>query len=154
MQISDSLSLVAEHNQDDHTFIQRALKRSGVVNRIAIVNDGEEATNYLRGFGPYANRALHPLPRLIITDLKMPKMGGIELLKWISERREFRLIPAIVLTSSSDQADVTAAFAHGAKGYMRKPVHFQDLEQLMKTIAAYWRASCVPYPGTFAPDVR
>ena len=154
MDTSESLVLVAEDDVNDQTFIQRALKRSGVVNRIAIVNDGEEATAYLRGFDLYANRALHPLPRLIITDLKMPRMGGIELLKWMSERPEFRLIPAVVLTSSSDQADITAAFAHGAKGYMIKPVHFQELEQLMKTIAAYWRVSCVPSPGTVARGAR
>jgi CheY-like chemotaxis protein len=100
----------------------------------------------LRGLGFYADRSLHPLPRLIITDIKMPRMGGIELLKWMNARDEFRLIPTIVLTSSSDEADITQAFVQGAKGYMIKPVQFGDLEKLIHTIADYWRASCVPYP--------
>jgi len=147
MAATEPLLLIVEDDVNDQTFIQRALKRSGVMNRLAIVNDGEEATTYLRGFGLYQDRTLHPLPRLIITDLKMPRMGGIELLGWMNDRAEFRLIPTIVLTSSSDQADITTAFERGAKGYMIKPVQFADLENLMQTIANYWRASCVPCPG-------
>lgn len=138
------LILVVEDDVNDQTFIQRALKKSGVVNHVAAVNDGEEAIAYLQGAGLYADRALHPLPRLMITDLKMPRMGGIELLAWLQAREEFRLIPTIVLTSSSDQSDIARAFAHGAKGYMIKPVQFGELEQLMRTIADYWRVSCVP----------
>jgi two-component system response regulator len=144
MDNAEPLILIVEDDFNDQTFIQRALRKSGTANCLAVVNDGEEATVYLRGLGPYANRGLHPLPRLMITDLKMPRMGGIELLAWINARAEFRLIPTIVLTSSSDQSDIASAFAHGAKGYMIKPVHFGELEQLMRTIAAYWRASCVP----------
>jgi CheY-like chemotaxis protein len=151
MESVEPLILVVEDDANDQAFIQRALKRSGVANRVAHVNDGEEATAYLRGFGLYEDRRQHPLPRLIITDLKMPRMGGIELLAWMNSRPEFRLIPTIVLTSSSDQADVAAAFTHGAKGYMIKPVQFSELEKLMHTIAAYWRASCVPLPG-FVPS--
>lgn len=144
MESAAPLILLVEDDVNDQTFIQRALKRSGVVNRVAVVNDGEEATMYLRGFDLYRDRTLHPLPQLIITDLKMPRMGGVELLRWMGQRPEFRVIPTIVLTSSSDQADINAAFAHGAKGYMIKPVHLSDLEKLVLTIANYWRASCVP----------
>lgn len=144
MQTAEPLILIVEDDQNDQTFIQRALRRSGVANRVAAVNDGEEATAYLRGVDFYADRETHPLPRLIITDLKMPRMGGIELLKWMHARPEFQLIPVIVLTSSSDQADITTAFEHGAKGYMIKPVQFGELEKLTRTIADYWRASCVP----------
>jgi CheY-like chemotaxis protein len=150
MQASEPLILIVEDDVNDQTFIQRALKRSGVANRIAVVNDGEEATAYLRGFDLYQDRSLHPLPRLIITDLKMPRMGGIQLLAWMQDRPEFRLIPTLVLTSSNDQADINAAFAHGAKGYMIKPVQFAELEKLMNTITNYWRASCLPCPGTAA----
>jgi CheY-like chemotaxis protein len=147
METTEPLILIVEDDVNDQAFIQRALKRSGVANRVAVVNDGEEATAYLRGFDLYQNRTLHPLPRLIITDLKMPRMGGVELLAWMNERSEFRLIPTIVLTSSNDQADITAAFAHGAKGYMIKPVSFGELEKLTQTIVTYWRTSCVPLPG-------
>lgn len=147
MQTGDPVILVVEDDVNDQTFILRALKHCGVVNRIAVVNDGEEATSYLRGFDAYQDRGLHPLPWLVMTDLKMPRMGGIELLTWMNESPEFRLIPTIVLTSSSNQRDITAAFAHGAKGYMIKPVHFCELEQVMQTISNYWRTSCVPRPG-------
>ena len=141
---SAAVILIVEDDINDQAFIRRAFKRCDAPERIAIVNDGEEATVYLRGLGPYAERALHPLPRLIVTDLKMPRMGGIDLLTWMQTRPEFRLIPVLVLTSSNDHADIANAFGHGAKGYMIKPVQFSDLENLMRTIASYWRASCVP----------
>ena len=139
--------LLVEDDINDQTFIQRALKRTGVANRVVTVNDGEEATAYLGGLGTYADRTQHPLPRLVITDLKMPRMGGIELLAWMHGRIEFRLIPTLVLTSSSHQGDIVAAFSHGAKGYMIKPVQFAELERLMRTIVDYWRASCIPQPA-------
>ncbi|HUR60731.1 MAG TPA: response regulator [Opitutaceae bacterium] len=136
--------LIVEDDINDQTFIQRALKRCGVTGRVCVVNDGEEATAFLRGVGLYEDRTLHPLPRLVITDVKMPRMGGIELLGWMNARAEFRLIPTIILTSSSDRADIGAAFSSGAKGYMIKPVQFGELETLMRTIVEYWRASALP----------
>jgi CheY-like chemotaxis protein len=147
MDQSEPAILIVEDDINDQTFIKRAFKQSGVANHIAVVNDGEEATAYLRGIGLYADRRLHPLPRLIITDLKMPRMGGIDLLAWLKGRPEFRFIPAIVLTSSSSQSDIGNAFEHGANAYMIKPVQFGDLEKLIRTIADYWRASCLPCPA-------
>jgi CheY-like chemotaxis protein len=151
MDYPEPLILVVEDDVNDQNFIRRAFKQSGVANHIATVGDGEEATAYLLGLGAYADRALHPLPRLVITDIKMPRMGGIELLRWMHEREDFHLIPTIVLTSSNDQADITRAFKHGAKGYMIKPVQFGDLEKLIHIIADYWRMSCVPYPRQECP---
>lgn len=145
METSTPTILIVEDDENDQTFIRRAFKLNGVVNPIVAVSDGEEAMAYLRRVGPYTDNA-HPLPRLIITDLKMPRMGGIELLDWLDKHEEFRLIPSIVLTSSNDQADIARAFRHGAKGYMIKPVQFGELQKLMGIIADYWRASCVPLP--------
>jgi CheY-like chemotaxis protein len=136
--------LVVEDDLNDQNFIRRAFKQNGVGVRILAVNDGEEATAYLSGAGRYADRASYPSPRLIMTDIKMPRMSGIELLLWMNARPEFRVIPAIILTSSNDQADINQAFQQGAKGYMIKPVQFGELEKLARTIADYWRASCVP----------
>lgn len=140
--------LVVEDDVNDQDFIRRAFKQSGVMNHIATVNDGEEATTYLRGMGIYEDRSLHPLPRLIITDLKMPRMGGIELLAWLNLRPEFRLIPTIMLTSSNNQDDIIRAYEHGAKGYLIKPVQFAELTKLMRIVADYWRVSAVPSPQT------
>ena len=144
MEKTERSVLVVEDDVNDQAFIQRALKRAGVAERVCVVNDGEEATAFLSGVGLYENRALHPLPRLVIMDLKMPRMGGIELLGWMNARPEFRLIPGVVLTSSSDHADLSAAFNHGAKGYLIKPVQFGELEKVVRTLADYWRASLVP----------
>lgn len=141
---SEPAILIVEDDVNDQNFIQRAFKQSGVVNHLSVVNDGEEATAYLRGLALYADRTLHPLPRLIITDLKMPRMGGIDLLEWMSAREEFRLIPTIVLTSSNNQEDIARAYEHGAKGYIIKPVQFAELAKLMRIVADYWRVSCVP----------
>jgi CheY-like chemotaxis protein len=137
--------LIVEDDENDQMFIRRAFKHSGVDFRLAVVNDGEEATMYLRGTDLYADRALHPLPRLIMTDLKMPRMGGLAFLTWIKAQPVFRTIPTVVLTSSSDRADVAQAFARGASGYMIKPVQFDELKDVIRTIARYWGTSCVPH---------
>lgn len=145
MENPEPLILVAEDDINDQNFIRRAFRHCGATNRVTMVNDGEEATAYLRGLEIYADRTLHPLPRLIITDIKMPRMGGIELLGWMASRDEFRLIPTVVLTSSNDQEDITRAYENGAKGYMIKPLQFGDLERLIQTVVAYWMLSCVPH---------
>lgn len=123
---------------DDEKFIRDILAdflgMEGYVVRTA--EDGQAALNELH----------HAHYDLVISDLKMPRMGGIELLDWLDKHEEFRLIPSIVLTSSNDQADIARAFRHGAKGYMIKPVQFGELQKLMGIIADYWRASCVPLP--------
>lgn len=144
----EPLILLVEDDINDQTFIKRALRRCGIINRIAVVNDGEEATAYLRGFDKYEDRKVYPLPSLIITDVKMPRMTGIELLTWINDRAEFRLIPTIVLTSSGDESEIAAAFSRGVKGYMIKPTEYSELERLIQIVADYWRASCVPMPRT------
>lgn len=143
MESNEAAILIVEDDVNDQAFLSRALKRIGVGSRVSVVNDGEEATVYLRGIGPYADRKLHPLPRLLITDLKMPRMGGLELLGWMKGDERFCLIPAVVLTSSSDHADIAAAYAKGARGYMIKPVQFADLEKLVRTIVDYWSAACI-----------
>src|SRR5690606_3858672 len=95
---SEPVILVVEDDENDQTFIRRAFKQGGVANHIATVNDGEEACAYLRGVDMYGDRSLHPLPRLVITDLKMPRMGGLHLLAWMRAQPDFRLIPVVVLT--------------------------------------------------------
>lgn len=136
--------LIVDDDENDQVFIRRAFQQSDVPNRVAVVNDGEEATAYLRGLDLYSDRSLHPLPRLIITDLKMPRMGGLHLLAWMRDHADFRFMPVLVLTSSSDQADIRRAFELGAHGYMIKPVQFGELAKMTRTIIEYWSASCVP----------
>jgi CheY-like chemotaxis protein len=140
----EPIILLVEDDDNDQIFIRRAFHRCGVPILIQSVGNGMEAMAYLRGTDSFSDRSAHPLPSLIITDLKMPKMGGLDLLAWLDRQDDLRTIVAVALTSSSDEADVAAAFRHGAKGYMIKPVHFAELEQLARTIAEYWRRSCIP----------
>ena len=147
MEAPDLVILLVEDDENDQVFIRRALQRNGAAHTIVTVNDGEEAIAYLSGTAPFNDRARHPLPRLIVTDLKMPRMGGLELLAWLKCQADVGIIPTVVLTSSSDQADIANAFRRGASGYLIKPVHFAELEQLMRTVVDYWRASCVPRAG-------
>lgn len=138
--------LLVEDDENDQVFIKRALKRNGVLSSIATVNNGEEAMVYLRGVNS-TDAAGQAWPTLIITDLKMPKVDGIDLLTWLQVQEDLCSIPCVVLTSSSNHADINAAFRHGAKGYMIKPVQFGDLEKVTRAIVEYWRASCFPLPG-------
>lgn len=141
---STGLILLVEDEAHDVEFLQRAFKRVGVANPIRAVGNGEEAIAYLSGAGAFSDRAAHPYPGVIITDLKMPQMGGLELLGWLAANPKSRLVPTIVFTSSTSQADIDAAFAAGAAGYFVKPVAFEQLERVTRVIAEYWRTSLVP----------
>jgi CheY-like chemotaxis protein len=146
MKETNQTILIVDDEEHDVEFIKRAFTRAGVMNPVQAVPNGEEAVAYLSGVGRYADRAVCPFPSVIVTDLKMPRMGGLDLLRWL--HGHYRLVPTVVLTSSSAQADVDTAFAHGAVGYMVKPVTLGELEKTIKTIADYWRLSLVPaLPG-------
>src|SRR3954471_1711812 len=114
--------LLVEDDENDQLFIRRAFKQSGAAVTLITVGNGEAAVSYLEAAEPFDDRVAHPMPSLIITDLKMPNMDGIDLLAWLSRHEDFRLIPALVLTSSNNRDDISAAYHHGAKGYMIKPV--------------------------------
>lgn len=139
--------LIIEDEEHDVDFLRRAFKRAGIKNPIQVVSDGERAKDYLMGAGEYANREKFPFPRIIITDLKMPHLSGLELLSWIRANPNYRVVPTIVLTSSVSQTDVDLAFSCGASAYFVKPVTFAELENLAKIIWDYWRLSLLPAPG-------
>ncbi len=144
MNASTGTILLVEDEEHDVEFLKRAFGRVGVGTPIHAVGNGEEAVRYLSGTGKYADRQAHPFPRVMITDVKMPQMGGLELLKWIQDNPRYRVVPTIVLTSSTQPEDVQLAFERGASGYMVKPVDFGELEALARAIAEYWRLSLVP----------
>ena len=139
--------LIVEDEESDVEFLKRALAKTGVPNPVRAVSTGEEAVAYLRGVGAFSDRKAFPFPRLIITDLKMPQMGGLQLLRWIHEHPEFRVVPTLVFTSSTAQSDVDEAFKWGASAYLVKPVEYKELERIARIIGDYWQLSLLPTRG-------
>jgi len=130
--------LYAEDEEDDVYFIRRAFEQAGILNPLAVVPDGQRAINYLAGNGHYANRNVHPLPCLVILDMKMPEKSGLEVLKWIRSQPAICTLPVLMLTSSSHDADMQRAYVQGANGYLVKPGSPADQVTMAKAIKDYW----------------
>lgn len=130
--------LLAEDDQNDIMLIRRAFTKSHVVNPIACVENGEEVVNYLSGNGAYSDREQHPLPFMLLLDLKLPRMSGHEVLKWLRAQQGLRRLPVVVLTSSREPADINRAYELGANSYLVKPVVFEEFTTLLKQLQVYW----------------
>lgn len=130
--------LLVEDNQDDVDLTIRALKKNKVANEIVVLRDGEEALEYLFGKGKYAGRDTSVHPHLILLDLKMPKVGGIEVLKAIRAEPSMSLIPVVVLTTSDEERDIMDSYKLGANSYIRKPVDFNQFTEAIKQLGLYW----------------
>jgi CheY-like chemotaxis protein len=109
---------------------------------------------YLNGDGIYADRVKYPFPEVLLVDLKMPRMTGLELLKWINEHPEFRVIPTIVMTSSRQEIDIEHAYQLGANTYLTKPIAFDQLAQMVKLTHEYWAMSAKPKPKHQKPRLE
>ena len=130
--------LVVEDNEDDIFFMERIFKQMGARCDLKFVRDGVEAVEYLSGKGRFEDRVKNPLPTIILMDLKMPRMNGFEVLEWMQKQPEIKLIPTIVVTSSTMQEDVTRAYRAGANAVMNKPVDKDSLLQMLKSFHIYW----------------
>ncbi|HXF09639.1 MAG TPA: response regulator [Desulfuromonadaceae bacterium] len=146
MKENDYSILLVEDEENDAMLLKMAFKRNNVQNPIQWVRDGSEAVAYLNGEGAYADREKHPFPEVLILDLKMPRMTGLELLSWIQERPALRIIPTIVMTSSRQDPDIQKAYEMGANTYMIKPSSFDELIDLTARIHAYWQLAIKPAP--------
>ena len=138
MNVTDFTLLLVEDDPNDILLIQRAMSKGGLVNPLRVVRDGEEAVAYLAGRGLYADRGRHPMPSLILLDLKLPRKSGLEVLEWLRGREEMRRVPVVVLTSSKESADINRAYELGVNSYLVKPVGFEDLLEMVKAIGMYW----------------
>jgi len=139
--------LLVEDDPDDVFFLRDAFKKIGMADALRVVRDGEEAVAYLLGEAAYADRSLHPLPALVLLDLKLPRKSGLEVLEWRRGRPELMRIPVIVLTSSQSEDDMNKAYEFGANSYLVKPISSDAQLDMVKAIQGYWTAlNKVPSP--------
>jgi DNA-binding response OmpR family regulator len=129
---------LAEDNADDVFFMKRAMAAAGIANPLEILGDGRQVLEYFEGKGRYADRDAHPLPRLLLLDLKLPLMSGFQVLEWLRGRPMARVMPIIVLTSSGQAKDINRAYELGANSYLIKPSGGENLLNQMKAIKFYW----------------
>jgi CheY-like chemotaxis protein len=130
--------LMAEDDADDRLLAQEAMHESRVLNELHFVEDGVQLLSYLRGDNEYGDRLLYPMPGLILLDLNMPKMDGREALAEIKADPRLRRIPVVILTTSKTEEDMVKGYDLGAISYITKPVTFDALVELMRTLGKYW----------------
>lgn len=130
--------LMVEDNPDDQLLIRRAFKKAGLAQPLQAVDNGDDAVLYLAGEDDYADRSRFPMPSLILLDIKLPRRSGLEVLAWLRGQEKLRRTPVVMLTSSSDMGDIDRAYDLGANSYLVKPVEFDDLLQMTKTLGLYW----------------
>lgn len=127
-----------EDNPKDEELTLRALRKSGLLNPIVVAHDGVEALDYLFSRGGYANRAPSGLPQLVLLDLKLPKLDGLEVLKGIRSADITKLLPVVILTSSVEEQDLIRGYSLGANSYVRKPVDFGQFAEAVRRLGLYW----------------
>jgi len=130
--------LLAKDNEDYALLFRRALQAAQINASLDVVRDGQEAVDYLAGVGPYTDRIQHPFPKLLLLDLKMPRMDGFEVLSAIRQRMGLTQLPVVVLTHSDNPADVKRAYELGATSYFRKPDSLEGLDEMIHVLHAYW----------------
>ena len=130
--------LIAEDDPNDLLFLRMALEAIGVQNPIAEAKDGKEALDYLNGNGAYTDRMRYPLPYLLLLDLKLPHLMGLDLLKWIRQCPELDSLVVIVFTSSANPADIDEAYKLGANAYLVKPSSFAKLQPMAQSLKDFW----------------
>lgn len=133
------LVLCAEDEESDAIILKRAFKIANVLNPLTVVKDGQEAVDYLCGSGPYGDRNEHPLPGLVLLDLKMPRMSGFDVLRWIVTRPDLGNIPIVILSSSSSEADMRKAREMGALEYLVKPNGLHEYVKVIQSWHSRWQ---------------
>lgn len=130
--------LMAEDDENDVVFIQRAFKQAEIHNLLQVVQDGQAAIDYLSGSGSFADRSQYPLPSLLLLDLKMPHKTGMEVLEWVRTQPALQALPVIILSSSVHSSDVEAAYRNGANAFVTKPSGAPERTELARMIKGFW----------------
>ena len=130
--------LLVEDNEDDRFFMKQAQQKAGIQNPMHIVHDGQQALDYLKGAGEYGDRQKYPLPFLVLLDLKLPLVSGLEVLEWIRSQPALETIIIVFLTSSREDRDIDRAYRLRANSYLVKPATAAKLEEMVKSLGEYW----------------
>lgn len=135
--------LLVEDNEADVKITLRSFKKSIVQSNINVVNDGQEALDYIYGTGKFSDRATYPMPNVILMDLNMPKLTGLQVLEKLKSDPEYKAIPIVMLTSSKNEEDVIKCYQSGANSYIKKPVNYEDFESVTKNFMDYWKNTII-----------
>jgi two-component system, response regulator len=139
--------LLVEDNPDDVKLTLHAFKQCGIVNRVVVVNNGVDALDYLFGRGAFAGRDLRDQPAVVLLDLRLPKLDGLEVLRRMRADDRTRTQPVVVMTSSKEEEDITASYNLGANGYVRKPVDFDRFNEAVRQLGLFWLLLNEPPPA-------
>jgi two-component system response regulator len=130
--------LLVEDNPDDEALTLRALKQNKISNEVVVARDGAEALDFVFCTGAYVNRDRHVLPEVVLLDLKLPKIDGLEVLRRLRADERTRLLPVVILTSSGEEQDLVTGYRLGANSYIRKPVDFDQFVEAVRNLGLYW----------------
>jgi CheY-like chemotaxis protein len=144
---ADAIILLVEDNPDDEFLTVRALRRGGLSQDVVVAHDGVEALDYLFGTGAYAGRDVGALPQVVMLDLKLPRLDGLEVLRRIRADERTRLLPVVILTSSDEERDRLHGYRHGANSYVRKPVDYDQFAEAIRQLGVYWLLLNEPPPS-------
>ncbi len=136
--MSSKSILLVEDNPDDELLTLRAFTKQKICNRIDVVRDGQEALDFLSAQGKFAGRDIEDKPSVVLLDLNLPKIGGLDVLKEIRNRDESRLLPVVILTTSREEQDIASSYSLGANSYIRKPVDFEKFTEAVRQLGLYW----------------
>jgi two-component system response regulator len=136
--MKEKVILLVEDNPDDEMLTIRALKKNKILNEVVTAHDGPEALDYLFGTGKYAHRDMSVQPQVILLDLNLPKLSGLEVLKRIRSEESTRLLPVVILTTSNEEKDLLGSYSLGANSYIRKPVDFEQFSEAIRQLGMYW----------------
>ena len=133
-----NMILLVEDNPDDEALTLRALQKNNIINEVVVARDGVEALDFLFGTGVYAGRDLALMPEVILLDINLPKINGLEVLEKIRANERTRLLPVVILTTSNEEQDKIKSYTLGANSFIRKPVDFQQFSEAIRQLGVYW----------------
>ena len=136
--MSNKIILLVEDNPDDVELTLRALRKNNIANDVVVARDGEEALEYLTATGKYAGRVAADLPQVVLLDLKLPKVGGLDVLRAMRADPRTQLLPVVILTSSTEEPDIITSYQLGANSYIRKPMDFNQFLEAVRQLGMYW----------------